>query len=201
MNYTELQAAILGDSHRSDYSTLVARFIEEGEALISLSLEGYFLEVTIDEDDRVLDGIYNLPAKVTNMRTVIHDGEPLGRTDETNIACYSDDVHVHSYCMRDTTIVFAGVPQEDAAMQLYYYGMPVALSAAAPTNALLTDYPQLYIESAQVYLYRRARNYTAADVAMNSVQFMIKELNRKMKKKLGGAMSANAYTVDFRSAY
>jgi hypothetical protein len=201
MNYTELKAAILSDTHRSDYTTFINRFVEQAEALIGLSLEGYFLEAVIDETDRVIDGTYTLPAKVTAMRTVIYDERTLVRTDETNVIDYKDDSVVHSYCMRDTTIVFAGIPPEDAEISLYYFGLPAALTDAAPTNNLLTDCPQLYIEAAQVYLFKRMRNFPAADSAMSSVQFMINELNRKMKKKLGGAQSANPYNVYFRSSY
>lgn len=201
MNYTELQAAILSDSHRSDYTAHVARFIAQGEALIAVGLEGYFLEATIDEDDRVSGAVYTLPAKVTAMRTVLYDERALIRSDETTVIDYSEDSSVHSYCMRDSTIVFAGLPPEDAEMSLFYFGLPEALSDAAPTNALLTDCPQLYIEAAQVYLYKRARNFPASEGAMSTVQFLIKELNRKMKKKLGGAQSANPYNVYFRSSY
>lgn len=201
MNYTELKEAILSDTHRSDYSTLINRFVEQGEALIALSLEGYFLEATLTESDRVIDAVYTLPAKVTMMRTVVHDDRTLVRTDETNIIDYRDDSAVHSYCMRDSTIVFAGIPPDDAEISINYYGLPAALSDSAPTNNLLTDCPQLYIEATQVYLFKRMRNYQAADLAMNSTQFIINELNRKMKKKLGGAQSANPYNVYFRSSY
>lgn len=201
MNYTELKDAILSDTHRADYTPYINRFVEQAEALIALSLEGYFLEATIDETNRVIDAVYTLPAKVTAMRTVIYDERTLVRTDETNVIDYRDDSKVHSYCMRDSTIVFAGIPPEDAEIDLYYYGLPAALTDATPTNNLLTDCPQLYIEAAQVYLFKRMRNFQAADSAMSAVQFMINELNRKMKKKLGGAQSANPYNVYFRSSY
>jgi hypothetical protein len=68
-------------------------------------------------------------------------------------------------------------------------------------GCLLNDCPQLYIEAAQVYVFKRARNFQAATEAGNSVQFMINEINRRMKKKLGGAQSSNPYNVDFRSSY
>lgn len=201
MNYEELQAAILSDTHRADYSPYIVRFIQQGEALISVSLDGYFLETAIDEDDRVTDGVYTLPAKVTTMRTVIHNNNPLRQVDETLVARYRTASDVFCYCMRDSNIVIAGIPAEDSVISLNYYGMPSALANPSDTNNLLSDYPQLYIEAAQVYLFKRARNLEVASAMFQSVQYMTREINRKMKKKLAGGESANTYNVYFRSSY
>jgi hypothetical protein len=201
MIYSELKTAILGDTHREDYLPYITRFIQQGEALIALSLEGYFLEATIDEDDRVVDAVYTLPSKVTLMRTVLHDNCPLDQVDETLIAQYRTLADIRAYCMRDSTIVFAGIPAADSEFQLNYFGLPAALVNDADTNTLLNDCPQLYIEAAQVYLFKRARNFEASSAMLQSVASYIREINRKMKKKLGGGQSANAYNVSFRSSY
>lgn len=201
MNYAELKAAILSDSQRSDYTPYVARFVSQAEALIALSLEGYFLSATLTEADRVLESVYTLPSRVTMMRTVLYDNCPLEQVDESLIAQYRDNSNVVAYCMRDTTIVFAGIPPEDAEFTVNYYGLPAPLAAEDDTNALLTDYPQLYIEAAQVYVYKRARNLEAASAMLQSVASYIRDINRRMKKKLGGGQSANAYNVSFRSSY
>lgn len=201
MNYSELQTAVLSDSHRQDYQSLVPRFIQQGEALIALSLEGYFLEATINESNRILDAVYSLPSKVTLMRTVLYNNVPLDQVDETLTAQYRSITDVVAYCMRDPTIVFAGVPPPDSEFELKYFGMPAALVNPTDTNNLLNDCPQLYIEAAQVYVYKRARNLELASAMLQSVASYIREINRKMKKKLGGGQSANAYNVSFRSNY
>lgn len=201
MNYQELKAAILSDSHRADYAEHVERFVAQGEALIALSLEGYFLSATLDEGDRVLDAVYTLPSRVTLMRTVLYNNCPLEQVDESLIAQYRDNSNVVAYCMRDTTIVFAGIPPEDSEFTVNYFGLPAALEEETDTNALLTDYPQLYIEAAQVYVFKRARNLEAASAMLQSVASYIRDINRRMKKKLGGGQSANAYNVSFRSSY
>jgi hypothetical protein len=201
MTYAELKAAILGDTHREDYSAHIVRFIQQAEALIAVSLEGYFLQTTIDEDDRAIESIYTLPSKVTLMRHVIYNNYPLKQLDETLISQYRALQDVCGYCMRDSQIVFAGIPPEDAEFTLNYFGMPAALVSDSDTNALLNDCPQLYIEAAQVYLFKRARNLEASSAMFQSVTFLIKELNRKVKKKLSGAQSANPYNVSFRSSY
>lgn len=201
MNYAELKAAILSDTHRQDYAPYVARFVAQGEALFALSLEGYFLTATLNEDDRVTSAIYSLPLKVTMMRSVIYQNRPLDQVDETLISQYRSLTEVCAYCMRDSTVLFAGVPPEDAEFTLNYFGLPAPLVADADTNALLTDCPQLYIEAAQVYLFKRARNFEAASAMLQSVVSYTRDINRRMKKKLGGAQSANAYNVSFRSSY
>lgn len=201
MNYLELKTAILGDTHREDYSPYITRFIQQGEALIALTLEGYFLEATIDEDDRVVDAIYTLPSKVALMRHVIYDNRPLDQVDETLVSQYRSITDVRAYCMREPTILFAGIPPADASFDLKYFGMPAALVNDADTNNLLNDCPQLYIEAAQVYLFKRARNLELSSAMFQSVQSYIRDLNRKTKKKLGGGQSANAYNVSFRSNY
>ncbi len=202
MNYSELKTAIRGDSHREDYANeVIERFIAQGEALIAVSLEGYFLEAAIDEDDRVVEAIYTLPSKVTLMRTVLYNNCPLKQVDETLIAQYRNIADPVAYCMRDATILFASVPPEDAEFKLNYFGMPAALEEDADTNNLLNDCPQLYIEAAQVYLFKRARNLELASAMFQSVQSLIRDINRKMKKKLGGGQSANAYNVSFLSSY
>jgi hypothetical protein len=199
--YSELQTAILSDTHREDYSDFIVRFIQQAEALIAISLEGYFLETAIDEDDRAIEAIYTLPAKVTMMRHVIYNNCPLRQLDESLVAQYRSVTDVVGYCMRDSQIVFAGIPPEDAEFELKYFGMPAALVNPTDTNALLNDCPQLYIEAAQVYLFKRARNFEASSAMFQSVTFLIKEINRRMKKKLSGGQSANAYNVSFRSSY
>lgn len=202
MIYTELQTAIRADSHREDYTTdTIKRFIAQGEALIALTLEGYFLTATLNEASRVIEAIYTLPSKVTLMRTVVYNNCPLDQVDETLIAQYRSVSTVEAYCMRDSTILFAGIPPEDAEFTLNYFGMPAALVADSDTNNLLNECPQLYIEAAQVYLFKRARNLELASAMFQSVQSTIRDINRKTKKKLGGGQSANAYNVSFRSNY
>lgn len=202
MNYSELQTAIRTDSHREDYAIAdIKRFIQQGEALIALRLEGYFLTATINETNRILEAIYSLPSKVTLMKTVLYNNCPLDQVDETLVAQYRSLTEPVAYCMRDSTILFAGVPPTDATFTLNYFGMPAALAADGDTNNLLNDCPQLYIEAAQVYLYKRARNLELSSAMLQSVVSYIRDLNQKMKKKLGGGQSANAYNVSFRSSY
>lgn len=202
MNYGELKAAVLADSHRQDYAADVPRFIEQGIAYITASLEGYFLETSLTESSRsVPTHAYTLPAKVKYMHHVIYNDRPLTQVDESLIAWYKDAGEVLAYCMRADRLLFAAVPPTDATFLLTYFGAPAAFSADSDTNNLLRDYPQLYIESAQMYIYKRARNIDLASAMNQSVDALIKAINRSSHKKLGGAQSTNPYNVSFRSSY
>lgn len=201
MNYGELKTAILSDSHREDYTSFVARFVQQGESLIRSQLVGYFLELVIDDDERVSENLYTLPVRVTKMRNVHYNNVPLDQVDESSISLYRSATDVIMYCMRADRILFAGIPPISAQLNLNYFGLPAPLVTDSDTNTLLTDYPQLYIEAAQVYLFKRARNLDMSSVMSQSVSSLIRDINIKERRKLGGAQSANPYNVSFRSSY
>jgi hypothetical protein len=205
MNYGELKTAILSDSHREDYTDYVARFVAEAEAMIRARLTGYELSVTLTDADRnnvLTSSVYTMPSALKQVRYVIPtDCAPLDQVDETLIAHYRTMTQVLVYAVRSDSIVVAGTPAEAAEFTLRYFGLPAPLTLDADTNALLTDFPQLYKEAAQVPLFKRARNFEAAQIAFQSANSLIDEINRTMRKKQSGARSANPYNVNFRSSY
>lgn len=204
MNKQELRDAILGDSHRSDYTDHVDRFIAEGESILRARLEAYGLEVTLTDADRtdVESGVYTLPSGLVTVRQVIRsDGYPLTSVDESLIAFNRSVTSIIQYCTRPTTIVIAGTPAEDTEIALHYFGIPAPLVNDADTNTLLDDYPGLYKDLGMVGVYERAGNLGMAQAKLQKANSLIDEINRAMKKKLGGKQAANAYNVGFRSSY
>jgi hypothetical protein len=175
-----------------------------GEAFIRSKLEAYGLSITLTDADRVApdSNVYTLPARVSLVRYIQPSatGLPLDKVDENSIVAYRSNTNVEMYCMRPTQIVFAGTPGAGAELPMQYLGMPVALATTA-TNQLLTDYPQLYLDAAAIYIYRRAQDYESAQIAQDSAVGFINTINRQMKKQLGGAKSANTYNTSFRSSY
>ncbi len=204
-DYESLKTVLLSDSHREDYATFADSFVQEAEALIRARLTGYELEATLDDAARgnvVTSAVYSLPATCKQVRYVIPTNcAPLDQVDETLIAHYRTMQHVLVYAVRPAAIVVAGTPGEGAEFTLRYFGLPAPLTVDADTNALLTDFPQLYKEAAQVSLFKRARNFEAAQIAFQSVNGLIDEINRTMRKLKSGARSANPYNVGFRSSY
>lgn len=203
MNYTELQQAILDDTHKAQYvGAPIQRFIAQGEALIAAHLESYNFLAQLTDADRVSAGSsnYTIPAQLTNLRYVRIDGRPLEKVDESSVYLQASASRPAIYVQRTSEIVIAGTPGTGVVIDIDYMGMPAPL-ATTPTNTLLDEVPQLYIDAASVYVYRRAENYESGEVALQSLVGMCAQLNRKSKKLLGGAQSAPAYNTRFRSSY
>lgn len=206
MNRSELITAALSDSHREDYTAHASRFVSEAEAMIAARLETYGLEVTLTDTDRgddITSPVYSLPARLKLVRHVFKIGEPipLDAVDETTVGQYSNIVQVACYAVRVSSLIFAGLPPEDTQFRLHYFGLPAPLVQDTDTNSLLNDFPQLYKEAMQVSIFKRARDYEAATAAFTSANGLIDEINRQVKKQLGGARSSNPYNVGWRSSY
>jgi hypothetical protein len=182
----------------------VQRFIAEGEARIFAKLESYALVTTITDAQRVdpTMGEYTIVGKLVAVRYVlpIDGSQPLERVDETIAAQYRTAGTPLVYAPRPTSILVAGNPGAGSSFKVHYFGLPDSLATTA-TNTLLDENPQLYKNAALVSLYQRARNFDAAQAALDDMVGLINELNRKVKKLLGGRRSANPYNVDFRSSY
>jgi hypothetical protein len=203
MNYAELQQAILDDTHKSQYVGLVVqRFIAQGEALIGAMLESFNLLAQLTDANRVSAGssTYSLPDQLTHLRYVKIAGRPLDKVDETSAYLQQTSTLPVCYAQRIGQVLIAGNPVDTTTIDIDYMGMPEPLSVVA-TNTLLDEVPQLYIEAAAVYVYKRAQDYDSASAALDSVRDMCRQLNRKSKKLLGGAQSAPAYNTRFRSSY
>lgn len=205
MNYGELKAAIIKDSHRDDYVAEVPRYISQGEGKIASLLDGYILSDTLTDIDRLspTSSVYVLGSGVTAMRSVIRasTGLPLKQTDETTAAQHMSIKDPLMYVMRDASIYIVGNPGTGESINIVYYGMPQPLAADSDTNSLLNEYPQLYNMAAQIFILQRARNWNAANEMIRDVNALIRSINRRTRKKLGGAQSATPYNTNFRSSY
>lgn len=197
--------AAFSDAHREDYQpTYQDRFLLEAESLIRGRLEAYSLEFVLQDANRVavLSPIYTLPTGVTLIRHLLRsDGYPLDQVDETLIAQYTAASVVIAFCIRPNTLIVAGTPGATDTLTLQYFGMPTPLLLAGDSNTLLTDYPELYKEAVMVSIFKRAQNLEAAAAMIQSVTNKIDEINRKVKKLLGGARASNPYNTTWRSSY
>lgn len=203
MNFAQLKTRALSDAHREDYTAHVAGFVEQAEAYIFSSLESYGLEYALVEADRLEPNspVYTLPQPFTAERYLFVNSLPLDKRDESAIYNLRASSDVIAYCMRPRHVIFAGTPAVDSTINLHYWGLPPRLSGETDTNTLMNDFPQLYIEATQIYVWKRAQNFEKVNEATTSVDRMIREINRKVKKQLGGARSSNPYNVQWRSSY
>ena len=205
MNFQELRAAIIADSHRDDYAADMPRFVTQGEGKIASMLDGYILSDTLTDLDRLApeSSVYVLGSGITTMRSVIRNstGIPLKQVDETTASQYTSLKDPMMYVMRDASIYIVGSPGTGEEIGIVYYGMPAPLVDDADTNSLLNEYPQLYNMAAQIFVLQRARNWTGANEMEGKVDKLIRSINRRTRKRLGGAQSATPYNVNFKSSY
>jgi hypothetical protein len=203
MNYVALQAWLIDDCHREDYvGNTVQKCIEEGEDRIFARLESYLLTTILADAQRIgVTGEYTMPGKVIEIRYVTPPGQqPLDKTDETLVAQYATAQTPLVFVPRDTTLVIAGTPGVGSTFSVQYFGLPARLAVTAD-NSLAQDCGLIYKKMAQVSIFQRMHDYESAQIAFQEGNSLIDEVNRQMKKKLGGRRSANPYNVSFRSSY
>lgn len=196
MTYAELKAAVLADCHRPDLTAEVAGFVREGEGMIRRGLKYSLpLSATLDESDRVSEGVYTLPSGLLIVRAVYTDDAPEGaeQVSLASIRVLPASAPVLKFCVIGDTIEFRGVPGTDEEIELQYMGMPAALSADGDTNDLLTDHETLYKSAASFYLYKHTQDLELAQGELDTFTAALDQLNEQQARKLGGATIAPAY--------
>jgi hypothetical protein len=208
-DYTALQADLLVAGKRPDYvGAKVQRFIAEGEVRIRERCEGYPLSTVLTDANRTPPAnIYTLPnpTRIVQVRHVIPIAAtytaPLDAVDETLVAVHGTDNAVTMYCARpDGTLVIAGSPGVGVTFNCNYIGLPVELAAVA-TNQLLTDHQLLYLNAALISLHRETRESDQMQFCINEFTDLVNNINRKLKKLLGGPRATAAYNTSWQSSY
>jgi len=155
MNYGELKQAILDDTHRADLSAHVARFIRQCEGLIRRDLTAYLLATTLTDSDRSGDGVYTLPARVLQIRTLRlqgRQGDDITRVAIAQIHRLDSTTDVVQYAeLGNGEIEFRGVPTASDVFDFLYYGTPAPFSADGDENDLLTDHETLYMAGGKFF--------------------------------------------------
>jgi hypothetical protein len=196
MNKGELKTAILTDCHREDLTAEADRFVREGEGLIRRGLKySVPLTVTLDETDRVSEGVYTLPSGLLIVRAVYTEDAPEGaeQVSLASIRSLLATAAVVKFCVVGDTIEFRGVPGTDEEIELNYMGMPAALDGDSDTNDLLTDHETLYKSAASFYLYKHTQDLELAQGELDTFTAALDALNEQLARKLGGATIAPAY--------
>ena len=205
MNYGELKQAILDDTHRPDLTTHVARFVRQCEGMIRRDLVGYLINTTLTDSDRVSAGLYNLPARILQIRHLSlqgRQGDDLQRVAPGQIRRLDSTADVLQYAQNgDGTMEVRGVPGTADVFDLLYYGTPVPFSADGDENDLLTDHETLYMAGSKVYLYLHTQDRELAIDEANQFNAIIDDLNEQVARKIGGANIAPSYNFAGGSSY
>lgn len=208
MNYGELKAAILSDSHRAGHPEIVnevPRFIRGCEGLIRRDLKAYALRTTITDSDRIADGLYNVPGSLLEVRSLHlqgRQGDSLQAVSPGQVRRLSLTADVLWYAQNgDDTIQFRGNPSNTHIFDLLYFGTPAALASDSDTNDLLTDHEGLYIAGSLFYLYLHTQDRELAQDQLEIFNGVIETLNDQIARKIGGGNVASSYNMTSESAY
>jgi len=205
MNYGELKTAILDDTHRSDLTAHVARFVRQCEGLIRRDLTGYLVSTTLTDSDRVSDGLFNLPDRLLMIRHISLQGrqaDSLQRVTPGQIRRLDLTSDVMQYCQNgNDTIEFRGNPGSTDVFDLLYYGTPAPFSADGDENDLLTDHESLYMSGSKFFLYLHTQDRELANDELDIFNGIIDTLNEQIARKIGGAAVAPTYNMAGGSSY
>lgn len=207
MNFGELKAAVLSDTHRTGHFTdeEVTRFVRQCEGLIRRDLKAYALRTTITDTDRISEGLYNVPGTLLEIRSLHlqgRDGDSLQRVAPGHIRRLSLSADVLQYASNgDNTIEFRGNPSTTHVFDLLYWGTPAPFVNDADTNELLTDHEGLYTAGSQFYLYMKSQDRELASDQLDVFDSIINTLNRQVARQIGGSGIAPVYNMSSQSSY
>lgn len=166
-NYLELKQAIQDWGKRTDALSHLDTFIAGAEADLWTSLKMRDMEARATATTNITDRFTALPTgfmKMRRLNIILDDGQecPLEYVDPMNI----DIINSAGIPTRFTVqaeIGFNRVSDQAYALEMIYWKELTGLSAAAPTNALLTQHPMLYLHACMIQFYIWAKDPTAAE--------------------------------------
>ena len=194
MTFAELKAQILGYAHRPDLTDEVESFVALAEGLIRRDLRAAVYTVTLDESDRVVDGVYTLPSTLTEVRSLrVVDGtrdRTLEQKSLAEIGTLTSAAPVQWYAVNGSTVEFRGVPETNAEIALVYFGHPAPLDDDADVLALDEA---LFVYGSLFHLYQFTQDMELAQASLDTFQDALQKTNEAAGRKLGGASVRPAY--------
>lgn len=155
MNYTELQAAIAGWLQRSDLTSIIPTWVRFATAGFNRDLRVRYME---SRDSSSLTAEYSaLPGDVLEVIAVSDDdGNRLRYLDRQQFAALVEtgaQPNPAVFTVEDWQLRVLPAPSvsEPLDVTILYYEQLPALVAAADTNWLLTDYPDLYLYGSLIH--------------------------------------------------
>lgn len=195
MNYAELRQAVIDETHRSDLTADVPKFIKRAEDLIARRLRAaeMIAHGTITDADRVNPGepVFALPEDFLEARAlwVPSDGGTRERWVEqrslSEIRRLPLTARVVWYAVSGDRIEFRGNPSDSLTIDIEYFARPAALEDDADTNALLNNHEELYLAGACFYLHRFTQDLELAQAHLDSFTDTVEGLNEQAGRHLG----------------
>jgi len=205
VNFGDLKTAIATDTHRTNLTSEIPRFVRQCEGMIRRDLTAYPLSTTLTDADRVSDGVYNLPDYALEIRHIMlqgRQGDGLVQVSPGQIRRLDAAADVLQYARYGNgTIELRGVPSTSDVFDLLYYGTPAPLVNNSDENDLLTDHETLYMAGSKFYLYINTQDLELAETELQIFNGVIETLNKQMSRKIGGASIAPSYNFAGGSSY
>lgn len=189
MNYTELKAEVAAWMHRTDLTSNIPTFINLAERDMKRSLRAY--EMLSEESIGATAGNREapLPANFVQMRNLRINNDKYGKVLTFRPSSALFDIEPQSgdpkhFSYANGKIILSPKPSDDLTLIAECYVMPADLSDAAPTNALLTAYPNLYLNMALKHAFRYVRNKDKSMEFDAYARQDIAEINKDTRKLL-----------------
>lgn len=175
-NYSELQTEINDWSHRSDLSSKVPSFIRlaETEMQVRCKLVDFESTVTLP----VVAGVATVPSDFAGMRSIYWEGDPKRplryiTPDRYDAESSRGGVTLYYTLTGDSLKTTAPM---DGAVVITYKARFTPLSDSAPENAILSNYPDAYLQGSlkQVRLY--TKDFDAAQIHAAAFEDALKRI-------------------------
>ena len=149
--YATLKSAISDWLHKgSQYDSDIPFFVQLAEADILSNLRLRIMETRADLTLNTTSRYTTLPADFLEMRRIHIETNPIGRLDFRASDQLMESYSVAAgkpayYTIIGSEIEFNRIPDQAYVAKITYYKKLVALSDAAPSNTMLTTYPNVYL--------------------------------------------------------
>jgi hypothetical protein len=188
--YSELKTSIAGWLHRSDLTTSLADFITLSESKFNRRLRTLDQETTFGPSTPTSYEITrpsDFKAFIRLWRTS-DGGEVFSRSLTEVVSGQAAGVSAY-YAINRSVITFDGTSEVKGT----YHAKVTALSDAAPTNWLLTAYPDLYLWAGLSEAAFYAKDLNAAAMWTERTDALIKEINgTSQRDKFSGPLRVTA---------
>lgn len=191
MAYSDLQTQIATWLVRDDLTAQIPQFISLAENRLNRVL--FVPERETVSTSTATGEKLALPADFWGMRSIYVDASPRQTLAQMSLAEMRNQYRFGvtgtptHYAIEANELVFAPTPATDTNLVLNYWATIPALSDDAPTNWLLTAYPDLYLAASLVEAYVRLRDNDATVVWKARTDEKISEMLKAGQRKLNGA--------------
>lgn len=191
-NYANLKASIEDWSHRNDVTNKIDDFILIAEQeMYNNRVEPLTVregEVLTDVDTVASSRFLALPTGYTEMRRILIDDKSTDakqyeltyRTPETLVR-YWREGQPSTFTITDK-IEFDCIPDQIYNIEIQHVAKAAPLTAAAPTNLILTNYPSIYLSGALWALYEWAKDGQSSQAAYSNFIQAIQGANKAKKQ-------------------